>query len=316
MFAIRGVAVSISVFVIVYSGMSVAVLCTWRRFHRRLEHLPVQRFADLLFAFRIFPLLLAVLITAAFAIPSFLLLEPRSIVEPLGDVPLALALFGTFLVLYGCANAATALRRASRTIANWEQSAEPDSTISPPFPVLRIQRLAPALTAAGIVRPRILLSGSAEFLLNGNELRNALNHEIAHIRRRDNFKKLMLRFVVFPSMHDLEAVWLHTSEMAADDAAVASTADALDLATALIKLSKVKAGAPTPDLTAALIQGQAASISSRVERLISWSEQPHSSADFGVKRIVAFVLSTATVLVITYGSLLMDVHKATEWLVR
>jgi Zn-dependent protease with chaperone function len=315
MFAIRGVAVSMSVFVILYCGISVAVLCTWRRVHRRLEHLPVQRFADLLFALRIFPLVLASLITAAFAVPSFLLLEPRSIVEPLGDVPLALALFGTVLVLYGCANAASVLRRASRAIANWEHSAQVVATNSP-FPVLRIQRPGPALTAGGIVRPRILLSGSAEFVLNGNELRNALNHEIAHIRRRDNFKKLVLRFVAFPGMQDLESVWLHTSEMAADDAAVSSTADALDLAAALIKLSKLRAGEPSPDLTAALVQGHATNINTRVERLISWSEQPHCSATFDRKTILAFVVSTAAVLVITYGSLLTDVHKATEWLVR
>jgi beta-lactamase regulating signal transducer with metallopeptidase domain len=315
MFAIRGVALSISVFVIVSCGMSLAVMCTWQRFDRRLEHLPAQRLANLLFALRIFPLLLALLITAAFAIPSFLLLEPRSIIEPLGDVPLALALIGSFLVLYGFSNAVSAMRRASRTVAAWEHSAEAVAT-DLPFPVLRMRPRVPALTAAGILRPRILLSGSAEFVLNGNELRNALNHELAHIRRRDNLKKLLLRFVAFPGMHKLDAAWVEISEMAADDAAVSSTADALDLAAALIKLSNIKGSEPSPDLTAALVHGNTKSINTRVERLISWSEQPHSSADFDRKTILAFVVSAAAVLVITYGSLLMDVHKATEWLVR
>ena len=127
----------------------------------------------------------------------------------------------------------------------------------------------PALSAAGILRPKILLSGSAEFLLNGNELRTALNHELAHIRRRDNFKKMLLRFVAFPGMRGLEAVWLEASEMAADDAAVSSTADALDLAAALLKLSRLKADEPSPDLTAALVHGHAAIINARVERLIT-----------------------------------------------
>ena len=46
----------------------------------------------------------------------------------------------------------------------------------------------------------MLLSGAAELVLTTNELQTALNHEIAHVRRRDNLKKLLLRFVAFPGM--------------------------------------------------------------------------------------------------------------------
>ena len=189
--------------------------------------------------------------------------------------------------------------------------------VSPvPFPVLRICRSVPALTTTGILRPKILLSGSAEFLLNGNELRTALNHELAHIRRRDNFKKMLLRFVAFPGMRGLEAAWLEASEMAADDAAVSSTADALDLAAALLKLSRLKADERSPDLTAALVRGHAAIINARVERLISWPERPEASRDFSARSILGVVLPILAVFVITYGSLLADVHRATEWLIR
>jgi hypothetical protein len=262
-----------------------------------------------------FPIVLATLITAGFAVPSFLLLEPRSIVEPMGNVPLVLAGLGAGLAFFGVGNAVLAMLKASRTVSSWSNSAE--QIASPvPFPVLRIRRSVPALTAAGILRPKILLSGSAEFLLNGNELRTALNHELAHIRRRDNFKKMLLRFVAFPGMRGLEAAWLEASEMAADDAAVSSTADALDLAAALLKLSRLKADEPSPDLTAALVHGHAAIINARVERLISWPERPEASRDFSARTILGVVLPTIAVFVITYGSLLADVHRATEWLIR
>jgi beta-lactamase regulating signal transducer with metallopeptidase domain len=262
-----------------------------------------------------FPLALAGLITAAFAVPSFLLLEPRSIVEPMGNIPLSLALLGSALAVFGLANAVLALRKASRTVSSWSDSAE--EIASPvPFPVLRIRRSVPALTAAGLLRPKILLSGSAEFLLNGNELRTALNHELAHIRRRDNFKKMLLRLVAFPGMRGLEAAWLEASEMAADDAAVSSTADALDLAAALLKLSRLKADEPSPDLSAALVHGHAAIINARVERLISWPERSESSLDLSAKSILGVVLPMVAVFAMTYGSLLADVHRATEWLIR
>jgi Zn-dependent protease with chaperone function len=67
-------------------------------------------------------------------------------------------------------------------------------------------------------------------------LQTALNHEVAHVSRRDNLKKLLLRFVAFPGMSGLETAWLEATEMAADDAAVSTAGDALDLAAALIKL--------------------------------------------------------------------------------
>jgi beta-lactamase regulating signal transducer with metallopeptidase domain len=315
MFALRGIAVSFSVFLIVYCAASLAVLCSWNRVYQRVHELPMQCVGNLFFALRMFPLALAGLITAAFAVPSFLLLEPRSIVEPMGNIPLALAILGSALAVFGLANAVLALRKASRTVSSWSDSAE--EIASPvPFPVLRIRRSVPALTAAGLLRPKILLSGSAEFLLNGNELRTALNHELAHIRRRDNFKKMLLRFVAFPGMRGLEAAWLEASEMAADDAAVSSTADALDLAAALLKLSRLKADEPSPDLTAALVHGHAAIINARVERLISWPERSESSLDLSAKSILGVVLPILAVFAITYGPLLADVHRATEWLIR
>ena len=315
MFALRGIAVSFSVFLIVYCAASLAVLCSWNRVYQRVHELPMQCVGNLFFALRMFPLALAGLITAAFAVPSFLLLEPRSIVEPMGNIPLALAILGSALAVFGLANAVLALRKASRTVSSWSDSAE--EIASPvPFPVLRIRRSVPALTAAGLLRPKILLSGSAEFLLNGNELRIALNHELAHIRRRDNFKKMLLRFVAFPGMRGLEAAWLEASEMAADDAAVSSTADALDLAAALLKLSRLKADEPSPDLSAALVHGHAAIINARVERLISWPERSESSLDLSAKSILGVVLPILAVFAITYGPLLADVHRATEWLIR
>jgi len=238
MFAARGIAVSFSVFLMVYCALSLAVCFSRRKVWLFCQQHPVRRIADLLFALRMFPLVTAAVITAAFTVPSFLLLEPRVIDEPMGEIPLAFGLCGALLGLVGLVNAAMAVRRASRTISVWTSEAQLVETCLP-VPVLRIPRILPAMTAAGIVRPRVLMSGVAEFLLTANELQTALNHEVAHVRRRDNLKKLLLRFVAFPGMAALEAAWLEATEMAADDAAVSNAGEALDLAAALIKLSRL-----------------------------------------------------------------------------
>ena len=129
------------------------------------------------------------------------------------------------------------------------------------------------MTAVGIVVPEILLSAAAECLLETRELRSALNHEIAHIRRYDNLKKLLLRFVVFPGMRALEESWLEATEIAADDAAVSNISEALDLAAALIKLCRLGPLEPSADLSMSLVHSPVAVVNERVERLIHWSDQ-------------------------------------------
>jgi Zn-dependent protease with chaperone function len=341
MFAVRGIAISFSVFVMVYCVLSVAVSLGWRAVWMYSRQHPVRRVADWLFALRMFPLVAAGVITAAFTVPSFLMLEPRAIDEPLGGIPLVLAICGAGLGILGAANAALALRRASRTIAGWTSTAQPlESRAS--FPVLRISQITsaefraefpakfsarpPAMTAAGIVRPKILLSGAAESVLTANELQTALNHEVAHLRRRDNLKKLLLRFVVFPGMSALEAAWLEATEMAADDAAVANAAEALDLAAALIKLSRlgpveVDSAEAAADLTAALVRSPASVMNARIERLIAWSEERLALAQgFCSWRRLGCGLGAALAMVggfaVIYSQLLVRVHTATEWLVR
>src|ERR1035438_9080986 len=106
MFAARGIAVSLSVFVIVYCVVSLAVCLCWRAGQLHSRRHPVRRIADLLFALRMFPLATAAVITAAFTVPSFLLLEPRAIDEPVGGVPLVLGICGAALGIFGLANAA------------------------------------------------------------------------------------------------------------------------------------------------------------------------------------------------------------------
>jgi len=316
-FVARGIAISFSVFMVTYCVLSVAVGVVWRIFYLRPEQYASRHAADLLFGLRMFPVAAAGLITIAFTIPSFVLLEPRSINEPLGEIPLALGLAGCGLGIFGVVNALRAIRRASETISAWTGTAQPLRPVAS-VPVLRITQTVPAMTAIGIVRPRVLLSGAAESLLSTCELNAALNHELAHVRRRDNLKKLLLRFVAFPGMAGLEAAWLEATEMAADDAAVSSSAEALDLAAALIKVSRLGPVETPAELTAALVHSPASVMNARVGRLIAWNEQDHQPAGkkYSAWYGASAALVTFTAFAISYVQLLQHVHTATEWLVR
>src|SRR5258708_11825641 len=316
MFAARGIAVSFSVFMIVYCALSAAVCFGWRKFSSYSRKNSVRRVADLLFALRMLPLAAALAVTVMFTVPSFLLLEPRAIDEPIGAVTLALSLCGAMLIVFGAANAGMAAWRSSRTVAGWMGGAEPIESSSP-VPVLRIARKVPAMTAAGILRPKVLMSGAAEFILTVNELQTALRHEVSHVQRRGNLKKLLLRFVVFPGMAGLESAWQEATEMAADDAAVSNAGEALDLAAALIKVSRLGPPESHAELTAALVHSPVSAMNARVKRLIAWNESRLAPAQqyslwYGLGAVAAMAAGFA----VTYSALLSRVHTATEWLVR
>jgi beta-lactamase regulating signal transducer with metallopeptidase domain len=325
MFAARLVAVTFSGFVLVYGGLSLAVSCGWRKFwlysQRDSARHGADLLADLLFGLRLFPLLAAVAVTLAFTVPSFLLLEPRSIDEPIGMVPLLLGSCGLLLAAFGAWNAVRAAKTASRAITAWTNESKLVESRGK-IPVVRIARVVPALAAAGILKPRILMSGAAEFLLTEKELQTAVRHELAHVRRRDNLKKLLLRLVELPGMAGLEAAWLEATELAADDAAVFNAREALDLAAALIKLSRLAPAEAQVDLMAPLVHSPVAMMNVRVERLIAWNEERRVPARRGYSSWCGAGCAAGVALVLvagfvpTYSALLVRVHTVTEWLVR
>jgi len=340
MFAARGISVSLSIFVLVYSVLSVAILCVWRRVWVWGHQHSAKSCADFLFALRVAPLVVATGVTLVLAVPSFLLLEPRTVNESLGGPSVWLAFSGMAVLMAGVWNAAIALIRASRTVAHWSTvtsatvtsatvtRATGTSVTGPNMSdskksvsVLRSSAGAPPLITAGIGRPSVWLSQAAEFVLTERELQSALRHEFVHVRRLDNLRKLILRLVAFPGMERLENAWREATEMTADDAAASSISEALDLAAAVIKLSRLAALHPPAELTTALVHSPAGSVNARVERLIAWKDRRNDRPQNRFNRYsfgYAFCAAIAAVaaLAVSYSALLIRMHAATEWLVR
>jgi Zn-dependent protease with chaperone function len=313
MFAARCIGVSLAVFVLLYVFLSVAVSRGWKLMRRVFRPQSARSAADLLFVLRILPLSLASVVTLGFTLPSFLWLEPHSTNEAIGTAPLALGFCCLILLGAGITRASMAQLRASRALVKWLDG----STImesSDAVPVFRTGNNAPTLTVAGVCAPKVLVSEAAVAMLNPRELRSALRHEIAHVLRYDNLKKLLFRFAAFPAMADLEHAWSEETEMAADDAAVSSFHDALDLAAALIKVSRLGPMKSSGELTMALLHSSTA-LSTRVQRLVAWNKaqkpQTHGKWFYALPA-AAMVIGVVT----TYGSVLTQMHAVTEWLVR
>src|SRR5438552_16828253 len=101
MFLARCIGVSLAVFVILYLSMSLLVARVLRYGLRWFDSASARASETLLFAIRILPLLVSALITLAFTVPSFLMLEPRATDEEVGVVPVVLALCFLGLMAWG-----------------------------------------------------------------------------------------------------------------------------------------------------------------------------------------------------------------------
>jgi beta-lactamase regulating signal transducer with metallopeptidase domain len=318
MFAVRGLAVSLSIFILCYGALSSAVGLLWPAWLSGRRR-PFRNSVGLLFALRLTPFLIAAGITFLIFVPSFVLLEPPVAREELGGVAALLGLSGMAAIAAGLWNAATAWLRASQTIARWSSAASPVVTGRIPsagrVSIIHDSVGAPPLTAAGVLRPSVWLSGAARALLTEDELQAALRHEFVHVRRRDNLRKLILRSLAFPGMAGLDCAWREAAEMAADDAAVSSASEALDLAAAVIKLSRMPLQPPA-ELTTALVHSPAESVDARVQRLIAWPARRESAAMFSWKYPALAAVIAAGTLLVTYSQLMVRAHAATEWLMR
>jgi Zn-dependent protease with chaperone function len=318
MFAARCIGVSLAVFMLLYVSLSLAVSRGWNLIRGWFQPRSARGSADLLFVLRVLPLALSSVVTLGFTLPSFLLLEPRSTNEAVGGAPLALGFCCLILIGVGVARAWMAQLRASRALVKWldgsmlmgSQVTESGEAV----PVFRTGKDAPTLTVAGVCAPKVLVSEAAVAMLSPAELRTALRHEIAHALRHDNLKKLVFRFSVFPVMAGLEHAWSEETEMAADDAAVSSFNDALDLAAALIKVSRLGTMESSGELTMALLHSSTA-LRARVQRLVTWKKERKPQTHRGWLYAIP-VAAAVVVLVATYGSVLNQMHAVTEWLVR
>jgi len=307
MFVLREIAVALTFFVLVYGCLSLIVLASWRGL-RRLR-CSEKTLAEILFLARVLPMFASIIFTGVFVIPSFQLLEPRATPEGIGKLPVVFGVVAISLVAFAFHRVFRAQTGTTRIVARWLKSAR--LLGSDLYGVSRHD--VPPLTIVGLRKPHVLISDLALRLLTENEMGIALRHERAHIHSRDNLKKLIFRFCAFPGMGRLETAWAEASELAADYAAVSNASDAVDLATALVKLSRLVPIKPAPVCTVGFITG---SVSIRVARLLKWDEATRQPSRPPRWAAISMLLATVIGVALTYGPILVITHDLTELLVR
>jgi hypothetical protein len=271
--------------------------------------------AGVLFAFRVAPALAALSCVGALFLPSFLALEPRQGVETPGRPLLLLASAAAALFGFTLVRAGLAFWRTAGLVRSWVRDSPP-RTLDGGGLLHEVQAEFPIVAAVGTFRPRFVAARQVVDALSAAELDVALAHERAHVRARDNVKRLALSalpdvFGSFPDGQWVEASWEQAAERAADrEATRGSRERALELCGALLKVARlIPEGAGMPAPFAALHAG--GDLADRVSRLL---EDP-KPVEAGGGRPLALVVGACVALSLLLASL-GTVHEITEALVK
>lgn len=177
--------------------------------------------------------------------------------------------------------------------------------VAPP-PVVFLDRDQPVLFCTGVRRHTVVVSRGAVRLLDREELRAALAHELAHLSRHDPAASWVVMaaraLMAFnPAFQVLSRAIAKDAEWLADDEAARVCGDRLALASGLVKLHRATAGAPpvrrSLPFAAALVEPldrvRSLDVEIRCRRLLDGSA---ARLPFGVARVVLAAASISVLL--------------------
>jgi Zn-dependent protease with chaperone function len=262
-------------------------------------------------AARVLPVAGALLAALALVVPAFLVHEPERAVERPGVAAALLSAAGLLLAGSLARRAFRAWRATRRMLQEWERSAEPLAMASVPAPTFGIVHPFPVVAVVGVLRPRLFVARSVLRALTPGELQAVLEHEAAHIRARDNFKRWLLACA--PSIGwrrtalALERAWEGAAEQDADRGAQG----ALDLASALVKTARLAPHGAHLRVPAAAFHG-GGDIARRVQDLVSG----RPAASTRRSAFVTFLLAAGGALVAAAPLLWPTVYRWAEALIH
>lgn len=330
MFYLLSISLCCAVFFIVLAVSS--ALCGWtgRLLRRDAPSLVPTTAANLLFTIRILPLFLALLATFGFVLPALLKFEPRSTGELVGWPLLALAILGCSVLIVMLARAATILWATRLVGAKWRRHSKKLSLKNTDVPVYCLDNAGAGpgsvLAVMGFFRPKIFVAKQIVDALTPAELMAAVEHERAHVTSFDNLKQLLLKVTRVPRwlrVFSDDSAWTNATEIAADEAALASGISVLDLSSALIKVAALSTHAVVGRSVAAshLIPHESEScLHARVDHLqkilAGYNATPDTPPQKRIGKIAIPLVLAAICYAACLNAVLPWVHDALEALVR
>lgn len=304
-------AVTFCVFAAVAAIGSMVVAVAAPSIARRLEGYSPAACAAGLFRLRMLPAALAAAVAFAIVLPTFLAYEPRDTDESVPATVSLLAVLGAGLLLRGFWRAVSAWRATRRVVREWQRGGRRLEQFDAPLPVFAVEEAFPTVAVVGVARPALFIAERVLRECPEDEVRAMLQHECAHVAKRDNLKRFLMRACPDLLGADLDRAWARAAEEAADAAVVAGDPGfAVELAQALIHVARLAPAPKAPVLASAFYLG--GSIESRVRRLV----QPEPERDTHPYAGRAIAIATAVAAPAAVFATAPAVHRAIETIVH
>jgi hypothetical protein len=273
-----------------------------------------------LLALRFAPTLAAAVAVGAIVLPAFLRLEPRHSGESIGVAMLILAASVACMVVAGPLRALRSVLATRALVRRWRAGAAEAVLPGWRSPAFAIDEAVPPIAVVGVVRPRLYVARQVLERCTRDELVAIVAHETAHVSRRDNLKRLLLRscpdlVALTPLGARIERVWSEASDRQADDYAAERTGSRLDLAAALVKVAR-SLGAPAPAGGALAAFCREAEISTRVRRLLHPTRQGVGGLTPRRLALVAGPVLLALAAIAQHAGVAARIHGVAEAVVR
>lgn len=200
--------------------------------------------ANVLFIFRLLPTCIAVLLSLVFALPAFLLFEPKPSNDYIGSLQIALAAAGAVMMVLMLFRTIHALHSSRSVEKYWLARSQKIHVPGLPLPTYSVTGIPSLFVVTGIVHRRVFVSREILQEFSAGEMSAAAAHEMAHVRSCDNLKQLLLEITRPPAwlmkLGVSDDSWTDATEHAADHRALAAGNPPLQLASALLKVGKLR----------------------------------------------------------------------------
>jgi Zn-dependent protease with chaperone function len=300
----------------------------WRLLDWPLRNSAARTRAEILFALRVSPPVLALISVGLFLIPSYIGYEPYSTSEVVSTKLAVLAMVSAVGVAFASWRGFRSWFATRSLLREWLATAEKIQLDGISTPTFRIRHPFPIIAVVGTIKPRLFVAEQVVQTLSEEEMKAAIAHECGHLAARDNLKRSLLRacrdaLMIVPCGRSIDRAWSENAEAAADEhAADRGSAVALNLASALIEIARmVPAGArPSMPAGAFILGDETHGVMGRVNRLVALAGagQPQPKIIFisWAERIGLFLLLTGLTLTLTNTHALASLHVAMERVVQ
>jgi Zn-dependent protease with chaperone function len=327
-YELLGICLVLAALLTINALASLLAAACWRLFEWPLRNRPARTRAEILFALRVSPPVVALISVGLFLIPSYVSYEPYSTPEVVSPKLALLAIVSAVGVAFALWRGFRSWAATRSLLREWLATADQIRLDGISTPTFRIRHPFPIIAVVGTIKPRLFVAEHVLQTLSEEEMKAAIAHECGHLAARDNLKRSLLRacrdaLMIVPCGRSIDRAWAENAEAAADEhAADRGSAVALNLASALIEIARmVPAGArPSMPAGAFILGDETNGVMGRVNRLLALAgagqRQPKLIFISWAERIGLFLLLAGLTLTLTNTHALASLHVAMERVVQ